>query len=349
MTPLYPPHRRPARGRSLIELMVAILIGSLVLAGVLIITSSTSSIGRRADSLSGLTDTGQTALQLLAADVRMAGYSIPRTYFAAGYTTKMLATAGIRGCDAGFTNNAAATLNILTCNGGASASGASLSLSYEADEWNSILVNGDTGPVPTDCRGIGLVPITGQQGNTARPLVAQDSMSESPAYWRVENRYYIANSGPDNEPTLMCTGNGGDAPFTQPQPLVRGVERMVITYGVSRGAIDASRSESVLVIDNPGVASYMTANEIDTNAAWAGEPTDVRWQRVVSVRVCLVTRGGPGSAEKIDTENPSYFNCEGVRTSITDGLARRTVRMTMNLRNRTMSVDSTAGIGLGGV
>lgn len=345
--------RRPVHGRSLIELMVAILIGSLVLAGVMIITAGSTSIGRRTDSLGGLSDTGQTAAQVLASDVRMAGYSLPRTYFAKGYTTKMLSTAGIRGCDAGFVDPKAKSIGELTCTPGESASGSALSIAYEADAYNSIYVTTDDGSVPSDCRGFGLpVLVAGLKGNVSRPDVAQDSMSDT-VYWQVENRYYIANSGPDNEPSLMCAGNGGtgNAVFL-PQALIRGVERMVISYGVAadstKAGLDASRSETVLAIGDPSVSRYMSADEIDKK--WPTEQVDVRWQRVVSVRVCLETRGSVGSAAASGSaEGADYITCEGTPKTITDGRARRAVRMTINLRNRTMNVDSTQGLGLGGV
>lgn len=339
-TPLHS-QRRTMQGVGLIELMVSILIGSFVLAGVMAITSGTSSIGRRSDALGGLTDSGQTALQLLANDVRMAGYSLPRTYYAAGYVTKMLPTTGIRGCDSGFADNQAANINALACKAGTSTSGAAVSIAYEADSFNTIL---DSTGIPTDCRGTGLKALSGLNGNVPRPDVAVDTM-DATAYWLVENRYYIANSGPDNEPTLMCSGNGGVKPFDQGQPLVRGVERMVVTYGVSKGDPRADRNPDVVVIDNPSVAGYMTADAIDNYVDWLGQSSNVRWQRVVSVRMCLEVRGNVGSAD----DSTTYLNCDGTSKDITDKRARRTVRMTINLRNRTMSVDKDQGLGLGGV
>ncbi len=350
MTTFYTNAPRSAHGRSLIELMVGILIGSLVLAGVLIITAGTSNIGRRTDSLGGLSDSGQTAVQLLASDVRMAGYSMPRTYFAAGYATKMLFTAGIRGCDAGFVDSKVATLGALTCQPGISSSGSALSIAYEADAYNSIYVNTDDGLVPSDCRGFGLVPIAGGiKGNVSRPDVAQDNFSD-PAYWLVENRYYITNSGPDNEPSLVCAGNGGKgAAVFASYAMIRGVERMVASYGVAADSttvgVDATR-DTVLTITNPSVTRYYTAKEIDEK--WPGELADMRWQRVVSVRLCLELRGAPGTAVSTDGSS-SFINCDGTTKAIEDTRARRAVRMTINLRNRTMGVDRDSGLGLGGV
>ena len=349
--------RRPAQGRSLIELMVAILIGSLVLAGVMVITAGSSSIGRRTDSLGGLTDNGQIAAQLLASDVRMAGYSMPRTYFSAGYVTKMRSTAGIRGCDNGFVDYSVDGLGSLTCAPDATSKGGAVSIAYEADPYNAIYVTSDSGTTPGDCRGFGLVPVAGStKGNMNRPEAGQDSMSDTPVYWQVENRYFIANSGPDNEPSLVCAGNGGEGKTKYGvQPLIRGVERMVVTYGVAAAAASArldsvKSSGNVLTIDDPSVTFYMNSDAIDKK--WPGELADVRWQRVVSVRLCLETRGAVGSAATgaaALAEGSSYINCDGTSKTITDGRARRAVRMTINLRNRTMNVDSNFGLGLGGV
>lgn len=349
------PLRRPVRGRSLIELMVAILIGSLVLAGVMVITAGSSNIGRRTDSLGGLTDSGQTAAQLLASDVRMAGYSMPRTYFSAGYVTKMLPTAGIRGCDNGFTDYSVDGLGNLTCSPDATTKGGAVSIAYEADPYNAIYVTSDYGSTPGDCRGFGLVPVAGStKGNMNRPAAAEDSMSDSPVYWQVENRYFVANSGPDNEPSLVCAGNGGEGKAKYAtQPLIRGVERMVVTYGVAAASSNARLDSvkggvNVLTIDDPSVTFYMSSDAIDKK--WSGELADVRWQRVVSVRLCLEVRGAVGSAAKSSSaEGAAYVNCDGATKTIEDARARRSVRMTINLRNRTMTVDSALGLGLGGV
>lgn len=360
MNKLYETARRPAHGRSLIELMVGILIGSLVLAGVMVITAGSSSIGRRTDSLGDLSDAGQTGVQLLATDVRMAGYSMPRTYFAKGYVTKMLSTAGIRGCDNGFidpkvtrTDFTTPSLGLLTCNPSITSTGSALSLAYEADPYNSIYVTTSSGTVPSDCRGIGLVALPGLNGNLNRPLAATDPMSDSPAYWLVENRYYIANST-DGEPSLVCAGNGGTGnTLFAATTLIRGVERMVVSYGVAGDSktanLDLTRSGTVLTIDDPSVSRYMTAKQIDE--AWPAEDADMRWQRVASVRLCLVTRGAVGSAAAANAtsaEGASYINCEGETKAIEDGRARRAVRMTINLRNKTMSVSSDQGLGFGG-
>lgn len=344
MKTVSPSFVRPSSGRSLIELMVAIVIGSLVLVAIMVITGNSTSIGRRSDSLGGLTDTGQIALQLLASEVRMAGYSVPRTYFVAGYVTKMMPDAGIRGCDNGFTNPSEPVFGDLACQAGANQFGDAISVAYEADDFNAVLAAGGGAPSPSDCRGVALDRSVAGVGNEARPAVSADTMSETPAYWRMENRYFVAPSGTDGEPSLMCTGNGG-APFDSTITLIRGVQRMEVSYGVAQGQVDASRSDNVMVINDPSVVNYMTAAQIDGNPAWLGEPSTVRWQRVVSARVCLETLGAVGSAEA----GSSFIACNGVRTAINDGRARRAVRMTMNLRNRTLPVNETTGIGLGGV
>ena len=329
------------RGRSLIELMVAILVGSLVLASVLVITAGSTSIGRRSDSLGALTDTGQVALQLLSSEIRTAGYSEPRKIFAAGYVTKMLPFAGIRGCDAEFASSNTALMSDLTCLEAAPGSTGAISVTYEADAFTSVLVDDGTGPAPSDCRGFGLRKTVGGIGNAAPPIA---DLTEKLAFWRVENRYFVGNSSTDGEPSLLCTGNGGDDPFKATTTLIRGVQRMVATYGVANGILTPVISDTLVGVI-PGVASYMTATQIDANPAWLGETSETRWQRVVSVRMCLEIRGDANSAEPA----ASFINCDGTTTAITDRRARRAVYMTMSLRNRTAGPDSGTGIGFGGV
>lgn len=345
-----PPSRRrlaTSTGRSLIELMVAILIGSLILAGVLIATSSASSSGQRTSALGRLNESGQVALQVMAQDVRMAGFGKPFYLFEAGRITKQFATAGIRGCDGTFSNlSGAAQLTDLTCpdTGSAKTSG-SFVVTYEADSYNAVPVASTEGlgDVPSDCTGAGLRRATsaafGNQNNQA------DQENTNAWLWRVENRYFI-DKDTDGTVALRCRGNGGAVPFSNAVTIVRGVERMVVTYGIATGAIDPDRSDEQLVLQK-GLVAFKTAKEIDSDANWSKEPAAVRWQRVVSTRICLEIVGDVGSADRTaDQDFGSYRDCTGTNTKIEDGRQRRAVTMTMNLRNKTpVPKDGVLGYG----
>ena len=63
-----------SKGFTLIELMVALLIGAITLAGVLQISAANKSAARIQDSLSQLQENGRFALEFITRDLRMAGY-----------------------------------------------------------------------------------------------------------------------------------------------------------------------------------------------------------------------------------------------------------------------------------
>lgn len=331
-------HHRLSHGRSLIELMIALVIASVVLAAVLLTSSATSSAGNRTDALGRLTESGQIGLQVMAEDVRMAGFSMPRYIFDRRYETRNYVPAGIRGCTAGFANHlgggAATDLTALLCAGAGTTGG--IAVTYEVDAFNNIPV---AGGVPSDCRGNGLVPAPASGGRGNATSGARSVNPGEEWYWRVENRYYIAQT--NNEWALFCTGNGGNPAFDSGVALVRGVTRIVATYGIARN--EPSNDGSTQLLDVvPDAVRYMTAADIDTT--WAAEPAATRWQRVVSVRVCLEVQGEAGSGDN----GSSYRNCDGTLTTISDGRQRRAVTMTMNLRNRT-TIPQNGSLGFGGV
>ncbi|RZI78644.1 MAG: hypothetical protein EOP38_27565, partial [Rubrivivax sp.] len=227
---LHHPHRMAhaaqASGRSLIELMVAVLIGSMVLAGVLIATSGASGSGQRTSALGRLNESGQVALQVMAQDMRMAGYGKPVNLFEAGKITKQFSTAGIRGCDGVFSNidsSAADQLKKLTCPTADSATAsASFAVTYEADTYNSIPVvtTQNIGEVPSDCQGRGLLA-TGSslaKGNDQSQVLTEKDNTEA-RIWRIENRYWVEKDS-TGVSVLRCVGNGGATPFTRPATLV---------------------------------------------------------------------------------------------------------------------------------
>lgn len=342
-----PQRLKVSSGRSLIELMITLVIGAMILAGVLMVTAGSSNSSRKGDSQGRMIESGQVALQLLSNDVRMAGYSAPQSIFAAGYVTKMLFSAGLRGCDNGFTNTsgsgAAPDISTLNCAPSAATPSAAFSIVYETDDFNALTVTTPDGNVPTDCRGFGLVPASvGAAGNT----LASDELAyqSSTSFWLVENRYFVGSTG-DGDVALMCSGNGAQ-PFANSQILLRGVERMTVRYGVGDGAVDASRNPAVMSV-TPDAVQYLTATQIDTNPSWVAEATNVRWQRVVSMRICLEVRGDLNTASTSEG-SASFINCDGNTTAITDTRQRRVVTMTMNLRNRTTLLNDGT-IGQGGV
>ena len=62
------------KGLSLIELMIAILISSFLLIGVLVLSTNTSSVDRSNTALSRTQESGRILLDIIGTDVLRSGY-----------------------------------------------------------------------------------------------------------------------------------------------------------------------------------------------------------------------------------------------------------------------------------
>ena len=68
------PARHFARGVSLIELMVALIIGALLIAGAVTVFLQSRNTYRANDMVSRMQEAGRYALDVIAPDVRLAGF-----------------------------------------------------------------------------------------------------------------------------------------------------------------------------------------------------------------------------------------------------------------------------------
>lgn len=290
-------------GRTLVEVMVSLAIGILILGAVLLTISQTGVTGRKQDAHARLAEEGQVALGIVAGQLRMAGYSVPRVNNPPGAPTTHYVGPPVRGCDTGFASNGAADLSALTC--AASGGTAAVSVVYEADASNTVPTSGG---VPTDCLGQALqTPATSSLGGT---------------YLLAENRFYIQVNPQTGNPTLYCIGNGGATPFAAGQPLVDNVEDLELAYGISATGTDSLGN--VVYLGN--AVRYLSAATLDTSMA--ANPN--RWRLVTSVRVCMLMRTEDNAA---DAPVP-YNDCSGTLVTPTDRRIRRAVISTVSLRNR---------------
>ena len=110
------------RGLSLIELMISMVIGLLLMIAIVSTYLGASTAGRVADAQSRMGDDAQTALSILAQQLRMAGDNPKQPNYTNAVPRNPAFPVGsfaIRGCDGSFTNvAAAATIGALTCGGG---------------------------------------------------------------------------------------------------------------------------------------------------------------------------------------------------------------------------------------
>ena len=291
------------KGFSLLELMIALAIGILLLASVLMVIVNATRSGRVSDAETAMNEEGMIALGLLQQQIRLAGYS--NTFEAAGSDVKNFAGTSIRGCDNGFAD-AGVAFNSLTCNATAgTASNGAIAIRYEADVLNTTPT---AGGLPTNCALLGITRDT--------PSAAAGAVNFALA----DNRYYVRSSGTDSgRPELSCRGATSNAAYAVVDPLIENIEQLRFTYGIV-ASIDPEDRQ---------IVTYINSEDLDTN--YSGESMQDRWSRVRSVKICVLMR----SAETArDGTSQSYRDCWGNVQQSSDGYLRRAYITTAQLRNK---------------
>lgn len=318
------------RGMTLVELLVAMTISLIiVLAAVASLTMARRGFNT-VDAASQLRDSGRFAADL-----------IQRLGVQAGY--KDIRYAG-RPCLAGEPNcppapdvmgmdNALSSstdpLNISTPRASGSVGYGSdiLILRYQASELNPWIFASPADNTMIDCAGF--------TGNGA-PADRND---------RMLSVLHVAVSSTTGEPTLMCTYKPPAGTF-KVQPIIDGVENFQVLYGVD-GVVPSTAPTATTdrVPERFLSASQMT---VPGNAA----ATEANWRRVRSIRIGMVLRGPPNSAQGQTTPTlypfgPSSDSTGGlsgsalssssdpgtVFTPPSDGRLRQVVTFTVHLRN----------------
>lgn len=312
--------RRRMAGLSLIELLVSIAIGLILMVAIVSAYLGSATASRMAEAQGRMNEDGQAALAILTQHIRLTGNNPKQAnYFAPVKNPVFTAsTWQIRGCDSEFTNVAAASLDALACPGTPASNSDSVAVMYEADPFNTIKT---TAGVATDCLGQVLptvtVSVSKWDGNVPVGVAPAVVVPTDVDYWVADNRFYVSSAL--GAPNLYCKGNGG----ATGQPLVENIENLQVTYGVAHatsGAVD--------------VLGYLTASEINTDPAFGAATAEVRWSRVMSVRVCVIARSElPVVA---DADSAKYRDCAGALVDAPAGdlRLRRAYSTTVTLRNR---------------
>jgi type IV pilus assembly protein PilW len=307
------------RGRTLIELLVAIALGLLILLGVSGLYVASQQSTRATTGVASSENTANVALSLIGASIRRAGYG----EIAGAYTS--LPTGGearlasllyqgrsLAGCNgARFAsddpNNACGTT-------GADAPDA-LGVWYQAD---SAIASAQAGT--DDC-----------VGTTPTAVATPPQYQSAAATMRiVQNSFYVVN----NE--LRCRGSAGTD-----QPLLNGVEDLKIFYGFDDTAFAAPEADM-----DPVARTMRTATELNgmPDPTPASASALSAWDYVVSVTVCVLVRTeeqGVSATGSTVTYNrcPQNVNqmlgTEAVSTATaTDGRVRRAHTQTFAVRCR---------------
>jgi type IV pilus assembly protein PilW len=226
--------RSRARGFSLIEILISLVIGLVVVGAVVVSIIDSGKAGRYQAAYAQMNEDAQIGLSILSRDLQMAGYAQPTGQTTSGSGASLIVSLSsntlgtstpVFGCDTGFADPRATPL---VC--GTTATPA-FEVVYEADARNTVPTGGG---VPSDCLG-NSIPV-------GPPYVAH-------------NRYFIS-AGNSGRPELYCAS---DNTANTPQPLIENIESMQVRYGTS---VLASPTQ---------VVRYVTATEVAGQGAaeWA--------------------------------------------------------------------------------
>ncbi len=299
------------RGRSLVELLVALAIALVLLACVLTTVLGIGTSSRHMDAVARLGDEGHMTLSLLDAQLRMAGYATPRVFAPRGAAATAYEGVAAQGCDHGFVVADISRSDAPACAtaSAGTTSPAALRVMYEADAFNTWP---STAGLPTDCMG---------------SQIAERASALGGAFVLAENRFFIRTNPGSGNPALYCAGSGGLG-FAS-QPLVDNVEDFTLVWGIAADGVDVSG----VMLAAPEVVRYVTATELDALHA----DDERRWSRVVSVRICVLLRTSPGVVD----ETSAHIGCAGNLVMPADASQRRLRRAfaaTVHLRNRGQAI-----------
>lgn len=321
---------RRARGFSLVELLVASAIGSVLIALTLMLWHAGVAAQRLGEARLQVHDQGVHALQLLAREIHQAGFVQPVALrsgvLRAPLPYALLGCAGRRFGSGSGTVNALRWQTPVDCAAPVAGNNSdALVVVYESGDPAGLLAHG-AGELfqPNAAR-----PFGGTCQGNRPPWVAYRSNGDRerlPANWDatapldaailvvgglVQNHYYVDTTPRPglNGGRLMCAGVGISGELEAPQPLVQGVEAMRLAFGVDT--------------DGDGV--------LDTYLGAADVPAD-QWGRVVSVQLCLVMRSEALGGTTAPPGGTS--DCAGQFATIASGAQVRVLRATVALRNR---------------
>ena len=262
--------RRTPSGFTLVEFLVALVVGMLIVLAAIAAMLGTRSAAMTGDDVNTLNQSSALAFRMLGQQIRQAGY-IPIDPTEPLYYFNVSADRGTN------LNDERAFFAIKGVEPAGGSTDDTLKLGYA--------------PNPDyfkDCLGQEPGRSSGGEYDRAAP--------EAQGNARLITSEFSVSDG-----VLRCRGSGN----TTPQPVIDGVERFDVMYGVS--ATSGSRQ----------VVRYVTADDVDEGFR------DVR-----TVRICMQLAG-------ISRSNPagSHVDCDGVSKTSGDGKLRRVYTAVFSLRN----------------
>lgn len=338
------------RGFTLIELMIAMLIGVFLMGGVIQIFLSAKQAYRLQENLSRLQENGRFAMDFITKDVRMAGFmgcskALPLPL---GTVTEQTKISG--------TNNIGSPPKDTISFQYAKSCGGELRLAM-TDATSNIIIKSDTSSATTpspnscnintttnktvliaNCTNSDVFSATGVSSGTGDQVIQHTTplskiYSTDAELFSFQSVTYNIQTGAGGMPALFRVDSTGT------NELVEGIENMQILYGVDTDTPNQDFIPNYYVDSTKvtGLAPIPT-NVKDSAGVVTLDPNFPAWGRVVSVRISLLAAtiddGLTFSTKTDGTETSQPYTYNGTTTTPTDRRIRRVFSSTIAVRNR---------------
>lgn len=322
------------RGLTLVELLVALVIGMLIALAAIAALIATQRGFSTVDASSQLRDNGRFATDLIQRIGVQSGFR--DVFYAARPPSASEIAANLAPNITGFNNALSSSsdpLNASTARtAGVEGYGSDiLILRYQALE--TFPGSGVSDKSMIDCAG---------NSSTSVPSTRDERMASI---------LHVAVS--QGEPSLMCSTVNSSGTVSNPQPIIQGVENFQVLYGtdgVSAGVAPPLNAASAAAISDAVPDRFFRADQMTVAGDAVG--TNANWRRVRSLRIGMVLRGPPNSTQERVSQTfyplgagkssgtgtagsaMSSSNDPGtVFTPSIDGRLRQAVTFTVHLRN----------------
>jgi type IV pilus assembly protein PilW len=321
-------------GLTMVELLVALVISLLISLAAISALTVTRRGFSTVDASSQLRDNGRFSADLIQRVAVQGGFK--DAFYAAKPPTAAEIAANVAPNVSGFDNALSSSsdpLNVSTSRTAGSLGDGSdvLILRYQTAE--SFPGSGVSDKSMINCAG---------SSSTSIPISRND---------RVPSIFHVAESpSGSGELALMCTYQNPTTGNWDTQPIVQGVEVFQVLYGVD-GVTTAANTEFVgtpLAVAD----AYLRADQMTVTGTGGAVKTNNNWRRVRSLRIGMVLRGPPNSAQDKVTrrlypfgsgkssatgaEGSALSSNDDINTKFdapADGRLRQVLSFTVHLRN----------------
>ncbi len=289
-------HRsRGQYGATLIEIMVAMVIGLFVVAAVLVMYLGSGSTSTLQTQVSQMTEDAQIGFAQLSRDIQMAGYSEANGKIVTGGTATFVRPAINRpvfGCATDFSSATGPddTATAATCG---VAAGPAIQVTYQATTLTSVV---SAAGAPVDC-----------QGNA----ITGTATASFGTIFVTSNRYFVSGSN------LQCASQSAAAAM----PIVPDVQAMQLWYGIAPGWAPGNLATRV-------PRYYLQAASVGaTGESWADVVS-------VRICLLMRTAEPVFTSDDVTAGLAAYTDCDGTAATSADRRMYRAFFTTVALRNK---------------